>query len=492
MNITPKWIVFFTFMSLMSLSVDVFSAEDGADSYKIKRNTNHEIKLLNNGLASLEERLQMIERAEISIDIEYFIYRVDKSAQLFTNALIKKSREGVKVRLLLDYFMVKSDLSPFYTHEMEQAGIAIKYFNTTATLNLFKGQYRNHRKVLLIDGVEAMTGGRNIGDEYFDLDQRYNFLDRDILIKGEIVTDIQKTFNDIWNAKYSKQVAREEMPSIDDSRYQSEGMANEHTFKQDLAAWSNKVYKAVTFVKPIDQNLENEIRAKGRQLLAQEYTGACQSIVFNSEYSTIGKDNRKNNRIIKHDILKRIENANKSVLIDSPYFIVNNELTRALDKALSKNVAVKLLTNSLNSTDAIYVYTVFDSMIKGWIKKGIETYIFKGHRPEGYKVIEKFAGKSTFGVHAKTLIFDDKDVMIGTYNLDPRSANYNTEMTVTCENNPELAEVVKADIEMRIKESLHLDSNKKVDEAKFYQIGFAKKLTYYALKGVSHLFIHLL
>lgn len=490
MKLSPKWLIAFSLMSLATLSMDAFSSEQ--DPFKVERKSQHEIVLLNNGLASLEERLQMIERAEKTIDIEYFIYRVDKSAKIFTNALIKKAREGVKIRMLLDYFMVKSDLSPFYTHELEKYGIEIKYFNTTSSLNAFSGQYRNHRKVLLIDGKEAITGGRNIGDEYFDLSHEYNFLDRDLFVKGEIVNDIQKTFNELWIAKKSVKVAREERPVIYDGKYQKEGGADEHSFKMDLEAWNNKVAKAVSFVQDNEKNLAQEIRQKGQDILQNEYKGTCQSMIFNSEYGDIGTENRKSNRIIKHDLLKRITGAQKSVLIDSPYFIVNKELAEALDTALNKKTDVRVLTNGLNSTDAIYVYAVFDSIIKDWINKGLSSYIFKGYRPDSYQVIERHAGKARFGVHAKTFVFDNKDVVIGTYNVDPRSANYNSEMTITCTNNSELADVVTKDIEERMAGSLHLDSIEKVDEVEFYEVSFVKRLTYYLLKAPSNIFDYLL
>lgn len=481
-------------MSVLLLSIAKVQAAtaNSLDSYRVEKTSQHEILLLNNGLASLEARLQMIERAEKTIDIEYFIYRVDKSAQIFTQALIKKAQEGVKIRMLLDYFMVKSDLSPFYTHELEKLGIEIKYFNTTSSLNAFSGQYRNHRKILLIDGVEAMTGGRNIGDEYFDLSNEYNFLDRDILVKGEIVKDIQKTFNIAWEAKLSEKINREDRPVIWENKYQREGGYDEHAYKYDLDNWEKAVRKAQDFVGNKNKINVDAVRASAQQFLSNEHRTTCQEISFYSEYATIGKHNRKNERILKHDILSRIENAQKSVLIDSPYFIVNEELQKSLDKALDKKIPVDVLTNSLNSTDAIYVYAVFDSIIKNWIGKGLQSYIYKGNRPDSYQIMQEHAGKARFGVHAKTFVFDDKDVVIGTYNVDPRSANYNSEMTVVCENNSHFASVVKADIQERMNESFHLDSVSKVDEVEFFEVGFIKRLTYYLLKAPSNIFDYLL
>ncbi len=463
------------------------------EHFDVKMKKAHKVILLNHGLASLEERLQMIERAKKTIDVEYFIYRTDKSAKLFTQALVKKARQGVKVRMLLDYFMIKSDLSPFYAHELEEAGIQVKYFNTTSTLNLFSGQYRNHRKLLLVDGKEIITGGRNIGDEYFDLHEEYNFLDREMHIEGDMVDSMQRTFDETFSADMSKRVARAKEPNFWDAKYSMSDRSDTNQYDQDLASWTKKAKLARDFVNaPMKEELEKEIRRKGQEELQREYRGTCNNISFMSEYPNLGKKNRKESRIIKHHLFERIAGAKSSILIDSPYFIVNNELSDSLNSALEKKVDVTLLTNSLNSTDAIYVYANFDSNIKEWLKKGLDSYIFKGDRPQSYEVIASEAGSARFGVHAKTFIFDDKDVIIGTYNVDPRSANYNSEMIVGCENSPELAMEVKKDIQLRIDESIHLDSVKAVAEAEFHQTNFGKKILYYLTKGPANLFEYLL
>lgn len=492
--LTTKWLMTFSLLSMAVMAQSVSAENSAQNPFDVKSSKMHSMVLLNHGLASLEDRLQMIERAQKTIDVEYFIYRTDKSAKLFTQALVKKARQGVKVRMLLDYFMVKSDLSPFYAHEIEKEGIEIKFFNTTSTLNLFSGQYRNHRKVLLVDGKEAITGGRNIGDEYFDLNKDYNFMDREVRIEGEIVHSIQRTFNETFNAAKSEKVARDSMPEANDPKYRRGDADNDtHAYEYDLSKWHKKVADAVSFVKDdMDASLESTIRQKGAEELLKEYRGSCGELSFHSEYPTIGTKNRKENRILKHFIFDKIKKAEKSVTIDSPYFIVNDELAGALNSAFDKKVDVTLLTNSLNSTDAIYVYAAFDTIANKWLKKGLESHIFKGKRPDSYEVIESQSGEARYGVHAKTIVFDNKDVIIGTYNVDPRSANYNSEMIITCENNPEFAKVVQEDIDSRIDGSIHLDSAQKIKEAEFYQTSFGKKLTYYITKIPSLIFGYLL
>ena len=486
-----KRILILSMLALTMFSIKTFAATDYP--FIAKSTKAHKMILLNHSIASLEQRLQMIERAKKTIDVEYFIYRTDKSSKIFTQALVKKARQGVKVNVLLDYFMVKSEFSTFYAHELEKSGVVVKYFNTTATLNLFSGQYRNHRKVLIVDGVEAITGGRNIGDEYFDLSSEYNFLDRDIYLQGEIITPIKKTFDETFMDQLSEHMPRPEMPKITESRYTKRDDVDTVSFDVDLRRWNDQITEAKDFIEaPMDKKLEAQIRKIGKSELNREYSGICNEISFHSEYPNIGKINRRTNRVVKYDIFDRINNSKKSIMIDSPYFIVNDELGSTLMNALNRNVDVKLLTNSLNSTDATYVYAVFDRIIPKWLNRGLDSYIFKGSRPDSYQVLEDQTKDARFGIHAKTLIFDHKDVMIGTYNIDPRSANFNSEMVVTCENNVEFADAVQKDIDSRLEASIHLNSKAAIDEAQFYQTSFGKRLYYYLLKGPIQFFEYLL
>lgn len=457
------------------------------------KNNPHKVRLFNSGLASFEERLQMIERAEKSIDIEYFIYNADKSGKIFTQALINKAKQGVKIRMLLDTFMIKGMITPFHIHELRANGIEVKYFNNTHTLNLVKGMYRNHRKLMIVDNKEIITGGRNIGDEYFDLREDFNFLDRELHVEGELVSKIQESFEVFWNSSAAVSVDRPKMPQENDFKYRSGGRNNDGwaRYRSDLSAWKKAVNVAADFLFSEDKNPVNEIRAKGKELLAETKEVVCNDVTFGSEFPIVNKSNRPL-RILKNYLYGKIAGAEKKVLFDSPYFIVDEESKAALDTALSKKVEVSLLTNGLNSTDAIYVFDVFKSIVKDWINKGLVAYTFKGEKPASYAVVDESISKARFGVHAKTFVIDNKETIIGTYNFDPRSANYNAEMTVSCNDNEELAKLVTDDVEMRMNDAFKLDTTEKVDETAFYKVGFLKRLTYGILKIPSNIFDYLL
>lgn len=483
-------------LAILLLASMIFSAECrvGFNSSDFKaeiQGTSQKIKIFNQGLASFEERLQMIESAKKTIDVEYFIYNADTSGQIFTQALINKARSGVKVRLLLDYLMIKKQITPFHSFELEKNGIEVKYFNPTALLNLVKGQYRNHRKVLIIDGKVAITGGRNIGDEYFDLSTEFNFLDRDIEVEGPLVDSMQSTFESVWNSQAAKKVARANFPK--ESNFNTETDSELDRYNEAVKKWKEEESEAKKFLmaENLDASIVDKIRAKGKEELSHEYQGECSDMSFNSEYPLTDKSNRED-RIIKLDLYSRIKNAKESILFDSPYFIDDKASSEALKIALKNNVKIKLLTNSLYSTDAVYVFDVFDSIISKWLQLGIDPYVFNGDIPESYDSLNNDIARARFGVHAKSFVFDNKDIVIGTYNFDPRSSNYNTEMVVACDNNTELAQLITNNIETRIKGSTHLNSVKAINESRFSRVSFFKKIEYFLLKIPSNMLSYLL
>ncbi len=485
-----------TFSAILATSLfsKAVSAESDFSSFKTKRDSTHEVTVINHGMSSFEERLRLIESAKESIEVEYFIYNADISGKIFTQALIKKAREGVSVRVLLDYFMIKDQINTFMIHELKKEGIEVRYYNPAPSIRFIKVQYRNHRKILVIDNEVAMTGGRNIGNEYFDLSPEFNFLDRDIVIRGEIVKDIKNSFDVVWNSDEVKEKKRPRQPESHDAKYgRNRDHFDDFDYRHDLARFNKKVDTAREFLL-VDANEEKvlEIRENGSNSLKNEYSGKCESMEFLSEYPIANSDVKKQ-RVIKYDIFDRIKNANKSVSVDSPYFILDDEAANSFKTALSKGTNIELLTNGLNSTDAIYVYAVFETIIKDWINLGLKPYMYLGHKPSEYEVLSSEIKEETrFGVHAKTLIFDNKDVTIGTFNFDPRSYNFNTEMVVTCNNNEELAEVVTRNIHQRMESSVLLDSVEKVKETEFYQVSTGKKIIYWLLKIPSNLLDHLL
>ncbi len=154
----------------------------------------HQVMLLDVGFDSLAERLRMIESAKQSIELEFFIYEIDEASRIISQALARKAREGVKVRILVDFATPVFKLAPQYVKALEADGVEVRYYNTTGLARIFASQHRTHRKLLVVDRQSAIIGGRNIGNDYFDISEHYNFLDSDLRLDGPVAAAIADSF----------------------------------------------------------------------------------------------------------------------------------------------------------------------------------------------------------------------------------------------------------------------------------------------------------
>ena len=464
-------------------------------AYNFTAKKPQQLEIINIGTNALATRIEMIRSAKKSIDAEYFIFRDDNSGSILIQEMIKKARTGVKVRILLDYLIGKKTIGVFHAHELRKLGIEIKYFNTLPKIRFNKMQYRNHRKFLIIDGKDVLTGGRNIGDEYFDMSEEYNFLDRDIRLKGSLAPKIQETFNAFWNSKRSKVVERPDRPVEDPFNYDDD---NNFDLEWDQERWDAKEKEAKDFVFPSpSKNQElNDLSFKINEFYQTNVNGkftedkiVCKNTQFVSDYPKL---KRKAVGIVKNEILSRIAKAKKDITIDSPYFIMERKLDKKVEAALERGVELYVFTNGLHSTDAIYVSTVLYSGVKKWIRKGAKIYIFKGFHPDNYPLLLKSRHQARWGTHAKSFIFDYKDSLVTSFNFDPRSSNYNMEAGIFCNNDTETAALLQSDITFKMQNGRQLKTTDDIKKHGFKNTSFWKRMSFYLIMLPSQLFQYLL
>ena len=470
----------------------------------------HQVKVFNMGSTALWVRLDMIERAQESIELEYFIYDTDPSARILTQALIKKAQEGVKVRVLLDAFMVKPQITPHHIHFLKQQGVEVKYFHNTSVWRFVKFQYRSHRKLLSIDNKEAIIGGRNISDEYFDLQHEYNFVDQDIHIKGPLVDTIVASFDEFWNHELSSVPKKPKMPNIRDFAYRVRSDKDFDwservdpydrfvarafkSFENDLKSWSKKSREAYKFIveNDNDRKLREEINKIALENWDKEPEGTCSEATFVSDEPGWGRKYRKRKHL-NFFMLEKMKQVEKSLIIDSPYFIPERKFKKVLKKLLKDEKEITVFTNSLHSTDAIYVNSAFNTVVKKYLKRGLVAHLFKGQAMEEYPILHDEVRKARWGTHSKAYLFDDKELTIGTYNFDARSGIWNMEMSFFCKANPELVDAFKRNIEWKKQYAHQIENKKDLKKVKFQNISFGKGLLYYIMKPLSLLLRNLL
>ena len=393
--------------------------------------------LLTGGYRALETRLALVDLAEKSVDIQTFIWQSDTAGRLLAERLLAAAERGARIRLLIDDFYLSDrdfNLAAFDAHP----NINVRVFNPFGTRFLLtpigrlrrgielvsdfsRLNHRMHNKVFVVDDELAIIGGRNIGDEYFDLHEKSNLVDLDLLAAGPIVGDASVSFDTYWNSSWAYPITA----------------FREHPSKRKVAAAQQRLMAWAA-----DEKAELGIEVPGIEFLEKLVHGFIWSpaeIIFDDPDKALGEDARGASRVGPR-LQEIADQSSSEILISTPYLLPIKD-GHALSGALERGVSVNILTNSLASTDGVAAYAGFSKYEKDFITAGIEIFEFK---PD----ISKFVlgngapqGSGTGGLHAKVVVFDRKTVFIGTFNLDPRSAKLNTEIGIVV-HNPVLAERV--------------------------------------------------
>lgn len=383
----------------------------------------HRIELLDSGAGSLQRRLELIRSARESLELEFFIYNVDEASRLVTQALMAQAAKGVKVRLLVDFSAPVFQLEPVYARFLKGYGISVRYYNTAALYRLFSVQHRSHRKLLIVDGRGVLTGGRNIADDYFDLSPHYNFLDSDLHIEGPIAHAVRSSFELYWDSPLAR------APKDLDRPLDPGEMAHA---------------RAAFLPRPGDEELASAAAAAS----VRPATFACRDISFATDLPDKGEGNRR-----VFEMISGIgDGARSDVWVETPYFVIKDGGYALLQRMRQNGARIHVLTNSLHSTDAFYTVAALYSGLEWIARSGLELRAYNGAPPAGLP--EGAPGRSArWGIHSKRAVIDDRTVIVGTYNIDPRSANLNSELIVVCRDQPELAAAVLASIRARAAQS---------------------------------------
>jgi cardiolipin synthase C len=473
-----------------------FSARSNENFPFIDRsNVPHNVQTLNGGIAAFYKRLEIIEKAQVSIEVEYFIYSVDQIGKLLTNALIKKAREGKRVRLLVDSSATVFQLKDNIAALLKKEGVEVRYYNRVPLLLVISSQYRDHRKMLVVDDKYVVTGGRNIADEYFDNSDTYNFLDRDIYFEGPLAKTLRESFDLYWTDEITSKPKEFKRPSIDDYNIVLEFGDllddGDETYEYESAMYyyNKKLKIAQDFLtmNEEDKELLKKYNVLGKELLKKEVTDVCQDLTFATDAPGKGY----NTRFLRVALNEMLDEVKEDITIDSPYFVLQYKQRSAFNSLLEKGININLLTNSLNSTDAIYIASVFNVAAPIWSAKGINFYIHRGVPLEGQTFLRPEIKNATWGTHSKTAVYDHDNFLVGTYNVDPRSKNLNSELIMICRDGERLAQSILEDIQTRSNypHSVKLDNKgMPVDgSSKVFGASLSKKALYYLLAIPAHI-----
>jgi putative cardiolipin synthase len=309
-------------------------------------------------------------------------------------------------------------LKPAYAQVLGEAGVKVRYYNTSALFRLVSIQHRSHRKLLIVDGDTVLTGGRNIANDYFDLSDHYNFLDSDLEVTGPIVKTVLESFDVYWNSHLSTEPVPDASPDA------------------DVAA----------FVAPNERDvaLIGRLRAAGDAYLRSHRQHQCRDLRFVTDFPNHGEASRK----VFNAIVDELGRAKQEAVVESPYFVIKSGGYAVLEDLHDRGVHVRVLTNSLGSTDASYAVAALYPWLGSLAETGLTLSAYGGAPLPGQST-DLGGGNPRWGVHSKRGVIDGHTTLLGTYNMDPRSANLNSELMLVCRGQPELASEVLASIAAR-------------------------------------------
>jgi len=397
-------------------------------------------RVLSSGTDALQMRIALARAATKTLDMQYYIANEDTTGKLLLGAALYAADHGVRVRMLVDDLNFK-DIDRIMAGLNSHNNIEIRVFNPFGsaregvferTTNVFTqiGHFtrRMHNKAMIADNQLAIVGGRNLGDEYFSASEVLQFRDIDVLAAGPITADVSASFDDYWNSSVAYPLG-----VLNKQKFDREELDQT---RDDLRKhWRTNAdpYNA----KPLNATpLATQIAGKqlGLTWAHAEFKADQPEKIENPSPDYVSPPMKRLGELMK--------DAHKDFLVVSPYFVPHDAGVTALGTLTHRGVRVAILTNSLAATDAVAVQAGYSPFRVPLLQQGVELYEFK---PRQDTPTAGIAGsRSRASLHAKTYVIDRRILVIGSMNLDPRSAHLNTELALVI-HSPQLAAQV-ADI----------------------------------------------
>jgi putative cardiolipin synthase len=373
-------------------------------------------KALDGSKEALDWRLALIDSAVSTVDIQTFLWYPDNTGRLILERAVRAAQRGVHVRMLVDDLLT-IDLDQLIVELENQPNIEIRLFNpwkgrdlgsrvAELIAEMERLNTRMHDKLVIVDGVAAVVGGRNIGDDYFGLSDAFNFHDLDLLGIGHIAQQANGMFDSFWNSEWvvsAQSLDLEPDPEFAKARWEEIQKKNREAeelsaFPREVRDWSAEL-----------ADLEGELRI-GTSVLAYD--------------EATGKEISQNMITAMFSFLERAE---KELLITNAYIIPGEPAIDLVRRLTDRAVKVRILTNSLASHDVPAVNAHYEEWRDDLINAGAELHELRADAAIRSIVEVPPVHGEFVGLHTKSVVMDRRYVFIGSMNFDPRSSNINTE-----------------------------------------------------------------
>lgn len=404
------------------------------------------VLLVDTGRQALAERDALIDAAMRTIDAQYYIWNPDTSGRYLAGRLLAAADRGVRVRILLDDINIagrNAALAALAEHPL----VEVRIYNPAASrsrigrLFNFVSDFsqlnrRMHNKSFTIDGVVTIVGGRNIGNEYFDLDPVKNFRDREILAAGPVVAEVAAGFESFWTSRWtllaSALVGETLSPEQSDvARGQLDAAG------ADL--------QALGHTPPA---IREDAGAYATGLLPR-LIWAPVRLVVDAPPDRKAMEDSSQPQAVAQTLQKLAISVHGEILVESAYLIPNDESLVEVAALKARGVRIRALTNSLASNDLVTNHSGYARHRKAMLASGIELFELRPDAAACQRLVTTAGGcrdGREFALHSKSLVLDRRVVYVGSFNANLRSTYLNSETALIIDS-PLLAGRIAASIE---------------------------------------------
>jgi len=400
-------------------------------------------RLIPNGVACFHARMEMAALAEKALDVQYFVIQSDDTGRLFIEGLLDAADRGVRVRILLDDSNAvgrDAEIGALTAHP----NIELRVFNPFSyrgplefmraaefALNEKRLNYRMHNKLFVVDNEIALIGGRNIGDGYFAAGEAIEFGDYDLLIAGPMVRRLSGSFDAFWNSQLA--IPLQNLVVFKPTKERLDA------YRESLRSHHSKM-EGSTYTRPASDGGPVANIFSGKRPLIWARAEA----IYDSPEKGKVESGEQAGKLLRERVERAAAEVRSELLFASPYLVPGDEGLRLLTDLRARGVRVRVLTNSLQSTDAPITFAAYDRYRVPMLEAGIDLYEVRPqlgapNMPGGGSL--KSSSSTPFALHAKVFVFDRRQVFVGSMNFDERSRRLNTEMGVLVDS-PELAKEI--------------------------------------------------
>jgi putative cardiolipin synthase len=392
-------------------------------------------RVISVGADGFRARAQMIDAAQRSLDLQYYIFRGDETGRMLTEHLLRAADRGVRIRVLVDDGdTVAGDEQILQLINHRSAELRIynpwKYRGHVKllrrlefVLNAGRLNYRMHNKLLVADNAVALIGGRNIGNQYFQVDPESQFADDDVVAAGPIVGELSATFDEFWNsdlaipAKALGHGARPDAGSAARAGHPGDGRE---------AGGSAPKAAAIDYASLLKSGEPLAGILSGRLPLVWAHA----QLVYDSPDKKQVGGGALPGRLIARAVLDSIREVQSELLLVSPYFIPAADELQLLKDLRGRQAKVRILTNSLESTTEIAAQSGYEHYRVPLLQDGVELYEVRSMLGDvrGSGQTARVSRYGNYALHAKMFVFDRRKLFIGSMNYDERSKRINTEI----------------------------------------------------------------